>query len=484
MSTPIVVQGTAVQQYPSNNQSNPYATSGNNDNHHHAMSSETPESKRVSGCKDPIFALLFYICIAAIVAVAAIYGGEALVTSQSDSGVIYKNYVWAVVVIVFISFIGAGGGLAVMMCCPATLIKVSLIFSVVMAGVWAVLAFLSGSIGVGVIGVVFFLISCCYAYAVWQRIPFAAINMVTAITAVKANMGVAIYAYLITAIAGAYSMCWSIAFVGVFDKTYSCDANNVCTDPNYGYLFLLFVAFFFGQQVFQYTIHVIVAGTVASWWYDPSDSGCCSSAVNNSAIRAFTTSFGSICFGSLVVAIIQALKMLANTAQNENGGSFLACIAECLLACLASIVEYLNRWAFIYVGIYGFGYIESAKNVFGLFRNRGWDAIIADDLVANTLLLVSLVVGAIMGGVNMLIQTTSGVFDSTDGSSSNALVYAFVIGFVVGLVITSILLSLVGSGVNAVIVLFAEAPAEFQQNHPDLSNKMRAIWSQVYPGSV
>jgi hypothetical protein len=206
MSNPVVVQGTAVQHYPNNNytqhQQNSYAPNIN----------ESPESKRTSGCKDPIFALLFYACIAAIVAVAALYGSPALQTSTS--GLVYKNYVFAVVIIVCISFVGAGGGLAVMMCCPATLIKVSLLFSVVMAGVWAVLAFLSGSIGVGVIGLIFFAISCCYAYAVWSRIPFAAINMVTAITAVKANLGLALYAYIITAIAGAYSMCWSIAFVG------------------------------------------------------------------------------------------------------------------------------------------------------------------------------------------------------------------------------------------------------------------------------
>jgi hypothetical protein len=106
-------------------------------------------------------------------------------------------------------------------------------------------------------------------------------------------------------------------------------------------------------QVFQYSIHVIVAGTTATWWHSPQECGCCSSAVNNSAIRTFTTSFGSICFGSLVVAIIQALKMLANTAQSEGEGNFLICIAQCLLACLASIIEYLNKWAFIFVGIYG-----------------------------------------------------------------------------------------------------------------------------------
>jgi hypothetical protein len=138
-----------------------------------------------------------------------------------------------------------------MMCIPETMIKVALIFSLVMSFVWMVMSFLSGMIGLGVVGVIFFLLSVCYTWAVWSRIPFASTNLVTAITAVKANIGVCGYAYGITVLAGAWSFTWSVAFVGIFDKTYTCDAQNVCTNPNYGYLFLLFLAYFFGQQVFQ-----------------------------------------------------------------------------------------------------------------------------------------------------------------------------------------------------------------------------------------
>jgi hypothetical protein len=49
------------------------------------------------------------------------------------------------------------------------MIKVSLIFVVAMSGVWAVMAFLSGSIFAGVLGLIFFALSLCYARAVWSR---------------------------------------------------------------------------------------------------------------------------------------------------------------------------------------------------------------------------------------------------------------------------------------------------------------------------
>ena len=84
---------------------------------------------------------------------------------------------------------------------------------------------------------------------------------------------------------------------------------------------------------------------VGNWWFEPSEAAhCCSSAVNNSFLRAMTTSFGSICFGSLLVAILDALRLLAHTARNMDDGGIGVCIAECILDCLARLLEYFNKW--------------------------------------------------------------------------------------------------------------------------------------------
>jgi hypothetical protein len=131
-----------------------------------------------------------------------------------------------------------------------------------------------------------------------------------------------------------------------------------------------------------------------------------------------TTSFGSICFGSLIVAIIQALKSLAQQARENGDAGILACIAEWILACLQSLVEYFNKWAFIYVGLYGYSYLEAGKNVITLFKNRGWDAIIADDLIGNVLFLVSIIVGGLTGVVGIIVQSTSPLLDNAPGNQT------------------------------------------------------------------
>ena len=125
--------------------------------------------------------------------------------------------------------------------------------------------------------------------------------------------------------------------------------------------------------------------------------------------------------------------------------------------------------------------MEAGKNVFTLFQNRGWDAIIADDLISNVLLLVSLVVGGVIGALAVILEVSTDLYEDAGG---NAKAVAFFLGFLIGLVVCSVCLSTVGSGVNAIIVLFAEAPAEFQQNHPQLSEQMRSAWAMVYPGSI
>ena len=115
-----------------------------------------------------------------------------------------------------------------------------------------------------------------------------------------------------------------------------------------------------------------------------------------------------------------------------------------------------------------------------LFKSRGWEAVIADNLVGSVLNIVSAISGLLAGAVGVILATTTEWFDADDGVDGR--ITSFVLGFIIGLVLTSIALSSIASGVNAVIVLFAEAPAEFEQHHPKLSRKMRRAWKLVYPG--
>lgn len=119
--------------------------------------------------------------------------------------------------------------------------------------------------------------------------------------------------------------------------------------------------------------------------------------------------------------------------------------------------------------------MEAGRNVMTLFRNRGWTAIIADMMIDTVLFMVSLGVGLLIGIISVGIAALVGQGDSA------TMAISFLIGCGFGYAISATLFSIVGSAVNTVIVCYAEAPNEFQSNHPELSNRMRDSWREAWP---
>lgn len=223
---------------------------------------------------------------------------------------------------------------------------------------------------------------------------------------------------------------------------------------------------------------------VGTWWWVPLEaSSFWSSALTDSLVRATTYSFGSVCFGSLLVAIVQALRALEYHSRESDDLQFLSCIIQCILSCIQGIIESLNRWAYVYIGLYGFSYLEAGRNVMQLFEHKGWTAIVSDDLADNVLFMMSVAIGLASGLVGIVL----GFMDASlfaELGFDHAAGPAFVIGFLSGFLFATIIMSVVGSGVNTVIVCYAEDPAAFQRNHPQLSAEMRAAWVQAWPGLV
>ena len=357
----------------------------------------------------------------------------------------------------------------------------ALVFNIFAALVFTIGAFFVSPFA-AIMGVLLLAFNAYFAYVVWGRIPFAACNLATATTAVKANLGLSFVGYSSLVSMFCWSAFWLVSAVPTIYITSGCDAEaGACENEANGLVvFLLLVSYYWTYQVIQNTVHVTVAGVVGTWWYVPTEaSSFCSRSIGESYFRSLTYSFGSICLGSLIVAIVESLvTMVRNMRESGDGGGVFLCIAECLLALLRDIIEYFNRWAFTYVGVYGYSFIEAGKNVTTLFKSRGWTTIITDSLAQSVLTLVSVGVGLITAIICLIISYSRGmVFGDELGASSAA----FFIGFTTGLVLTTTLLSLVSAAVNTVIVCYADAPSEFRVNHPKLSDDMQEGWATAWP---
>jgi ABC-type dipeptide/oligopeptide/nickel transport system permease component len=176
------------------------------------------------------------------------------------------------------------------------------------------------------------------------------------------------------------------------------------------------------------------------------------------------------------VAIIQTLRYLVEQMRREED-SFLTCIADCILSCIESYASYFNRWAYIYVGLYGYDYVNAGCKVMELFQARGWSSVVSFDLVSTAMFMVSFMIGFWCGVIRFIFEQMRPDWFIMIGQGAGA----FLVSFVVGLLLTSVIMSVVASAVNTVIVCFAEDPAVFQVNHPQLSENLRVAWRSSYP---
>lgn len=346
---------------------------------------------------------------------------------------------------------------------------------------------------------IFGLISACLYRAYKPKIPFATSTLQTALAALQVNPGLLLVSLGSLVVAFGWSGIWIMTISGIVavadakGKTLCLELYPTATDvytstdmcdtdpPNVLAITFLILSLYWTHQVITNIMHCTTSGTVGSWWFcgfgDPS---WCSRDVTDSLGRSMTFSLGSICFGSLIVAVLQLLEGMARSARRNRDGALIACLLECILRFIRRWVEYFNSWAFVYVALYGYDYQTAGKNVITLFKNRGWSSFVADRLVFRVLYSVKLVVGICCGGMAALLGLIANFSHMSDSGGVGVLA-CFYLGALVGLITSSVSLFVIESAVRAVIVCFAESPAEFQEHHPQLCETMRNGWAAAYP---
>jgi hypothetical protein len=141
--------------------------------------------------------------------------------------------------------------------------------------------------------------------------------------------------------------------------------------------------------VTQNVLRCTVSGVVASFWYTPEDKH----AVVGALRRATTTSLGSVCLGSLGVAVVEGVRAAVQSLYTVRCVRGLCvCVADLLLGCAAAAWRCFNRWAFVMVGVWGYDFMAAGGVALDLLAAKGWTAVLEDYLVAGVLSLGSVTV--------------------------------------------------------------------------------------------
>uniref|UniRef100_A0A8C3SVJ2 Choline transporter-like protein n=1 Tax=Chelydra serpentina TaxID=8475 RepID=A0A8C3SVJ2_CHESE len=149
-----------------------------------------------------------------------------------------------------------------------------------------------------------------------------------------------------------------------------------------------------------------LAGAFASYYWafrKPADIPPC--PLFSSFGRAIRYHTGSLAFGSLILAIVQLIRIILEYLDHKLKGTqnsftrFLLCCLKCCFWCLEKFIKFINRNAYIMIAIYGKNFCTSAKEAFFLLMRNVVRVAVLDKVTDFLLFLGKLLVA---GGVGVL----------------------------------------------------------------------------------
>ncbi|KAF5908149.1 choline transporter-like protein 2 isoform X1, partial [Clarias magur] len=147
-----------------------------------------------------------------------------------------------------------------------------------------------------------------------------------------------------------------------------------------------------------------LAGAFASYYWALNKSrdmpACPVFASLGRALRYHT---GSLAFGSLILAIVQVIRVLLEYLDHKLKGAqnrfakFLLCCLKCCFWCLEKCIKFINRNAYIMVAIYGKNFCTSARDAFFLLMRNVIRVAVLDKVTDFLLFLGKLLIVGIVG---------------------------------------------------------------------------------------
>ncbi|KAF3987245.1 hypothetical protein FT663_04024 [Candidozyma haemuli var. vulneris] len=343
-------------------------------------------------------------------------------------------------------------------------------------------------------GIVFLLFSLLAAWCYWSarhRIPFSATVLEISIDVMKRYKSSLVVAALGTIVSGAFSALFSVVIVSTYVKFNPTEGNPGCEVDGgdcsqakvIGILVFVFFAGFYISEVIKNVIHVTIVGIYGTWYYlAGSDQGEPKWPALGAFKRAMTYCFGSICFGSLTVALLQLLRAFIEILKSNafaSGDNCAGCgylILNFFVGFIEWAFRYFNHYAYVYVGLYGKSFLKSARETVDLLRNKGMTVLINDCFINTSLNFWAMFTGYVAALFTYLyLRLTEPAYNSNGDYYAPMVAFTFLISGQ----ITRISLVVLESGVSTFFVALAKDPEIFQMTNRDRFDDIFRTYPQV-----
>jgi hypothetical protein len=222
----------------------------------HVAGAWTHGVKQPSTCRDGFWVLLFLGQLATIIGLGVAWGIPAATgrgwPSEDESHLYYSDFALLILCTALSASAISSLAMLVMTHFAALLIQISICFNIAASLIFSVLCLVQHETGGATMGLLFFLVGVCYARAVWPLIPWAASNLVTAVTAINTNIGVTVVGFGMVLLTLGFTLLWVLAFAGTCMHTTVCGSDGQCESHINGMVVALFLlAFYWNMQVIK-----------------------------------------------------------------------------------------------------------------------------------------------------------------------------------------------------------------------------------------
>ncbi|XP_021754425.1 CTL-like protein DDB_G0274487 isoform X2 [Chenopodium quinoa] len=265
-----------------------------------------------------------------------------------------------------------------------------------------------------------------YVISVIDRLPFSMLVLQKAVKMAWSLPRVMCIAYAFILVMLSWMALWSFGAAGVV-------ASSIGDSGRWWLLVVFSISLFWTGAVLCNTVHVIVSGMVFLVLFHGGQETASmpSNSLMKSLRYAVTTSFGSICYGSLFTAAVRTL-----------------------------------RWE---IAVSGKSFNHSARDAWELFQSTGVEALIAYDCSGAVLLM-----GTILGG--LIAGTCAGVW--TWLRSSDRVLMVGSTSMLMGMVLVGLAMVVVEGAVTSLYICYALDPLLIHRWDPEFFNQMSEMLHQ------
>ncbi|KAL6634090.1 hypothetical protein ACP70R_026761 [Stipagrostis hirtigluma subsp. patula] len=298
-----------------------------------------------------------------------------------------------------------------------------------------------------------------YVMSVLDRFPFTMLVLQKAVRMVWELPDVMRVAYAFVLVMLCWMALWSFGVSGIV-------AFHMPNGGQWWLLLIFSVSLFWTGAVLSNTVHVIVSGMVFLVLIHggPAAASMPPKPLLKSLQYAVTTSFGSICYGSLFTAAIRTLRWEIRGIRSKIGSN------ECLLCCIdflfhivETLVRFFNKYAYVQIAVNGQSFNRSARDAWELFQSTGIEALVAYDC-SGAVLLMSTILGGLITG------TCTGVW--TYFKQSDKAVMVGSTSMLMGMILVGTTVVVVESAVTSIYICYAEDPLLIQRWDPEFFEQM------------